>query len=52
MFFSALLGIMAVLAAIWVTYDAKAHNKKLSDGTKVWWIIIAVLFSIITAMVY
>jgi prolipoprotein diacylglyceryltransferase len=47
-----LLGIVAVLAAIWVIYDVLANNKKLSDGMKVLWIICAVLFSIITAIVY
>lgn len=52
MFFSTILGIVAVLAAIWVIYDVITNNKKLSDGMKVVWIVCAVLFSIITAIVY
>ena len=52
MFFGSILGIIAVLAAIWVIYDVIVNNKKLSDGMKVLWIIGAVLFSIITAIVY
>ena len=52
MFFSGILGIVAVLAAIWVIYDVIVNNKKLSDGMKVLWIVCALLFSIITAIVY
>lgn len=52
MFFSTILGIVAVLAAIWVIYDVIVNNKKLSDGMKVLWIILALFFSIITAIVY
>ncbi|MFA6089642.1 MAG: PLDc N-terminal domain-containing protein [Candidatus Woesearchaeota archaeon] len=52
MFFKTILGIMAVLAAIWVIYDVIKNNKKLSDGMKLLWIILAILFNIITAVVY
>ncbi len=52
MFYNTILGILAVLAAVWVIYDVITNNKKLSDGMKVLWIIFAVLFSIITAIVY
>ncbi len=52
MFFSTILGIVAVLAAIWVIYDVIVNNKKLSDGMKVLWIILALLFNIIAAIVY
>lgn len=47
-----LLGILAVIAAVWVIYDVIANNKRLSDGMKVLWIILAILFSIITAIIY
>lgn len=50
--FSTVLGIIAVLAAIWVIYDVIVNNKRLSDGMKLLWILFAVLFSIITAIVY
>jgi uncharacterized membrane protein len=47
-----LLGIVALICAIWVIYDVLANNKGLSTGMKVVWIICALLFSIITAIVY
>ena len=46
------IGVIAVLAAVWVIYDIIVNNKRLSDGMKVLWIACAVLFSIITAIVY
>ncbi|RJQ18201.1 PLDc_N domain-containing protein [Candidatus Woesearchaeota archaeon] len=52
MFFNTILGIVAVLAAVWVIYDVIVHNKKLSDGMKLLWIILAVIFNILTAIVY
>ncbi len=52
MVFGTLLGIIAVLAAIWVIYDVIVHNKGLTDGMKILWIILAVFFNIITAIVY
>ena len=52
MFFGGIIGIIAVLAAIWVIYDVIVNNKRLSDGMKVLWIVCAVLFSIVTAIVY
>ena len=47
-----ILGIIAFIAAIWVIYDVLVNNKRLSDGMKVLWIICAVIFSIITAVIY
>ena len=47
-----ILGIVALICAIWVIYDVLVNNKKLSDGMKVLWIVLAILFSIITAIVY
>lgn len=47
-----IFGIIAVLCAIWVIYDVLAVNKKLKTGMKVLWIVLAVVFSIITAIVY
>ncbi len=52
MLYGSIWGILAVLAAIWVIYDVIKYNKGLSDGMKVLWIVFAVLFSIITAIVY
>lgn len=49
---STILWFICVLCAIWVIYDVLANNKGLSVGMKVLWIILAVVFSIITAIVY
>lgn len=47
-----LIGLVALVCAIWVIYDVLANNKGLTTGMKVVWIVCAVLFSIITAIVY
>jgi prolipoprotein diacylglyceryltransferase len=51
-FWNVLLYIVGILCAIWVIVDVVSKNKKLSTGMKVLWIVLAVLFSIITAIVY
>ena len=45
-------GIIAFACAVWVIYHVWAVNKGLSTGAKIVWTILAVLFSIITAIVY
>jgi predicted outer membrane lipoprotein len=47
-----LLYIIGLACAIWVIYDVWAVNKRLSDTDKVIWTILAVFFSIITAIIY
>ena len=47
-----ILGVVAVLCAVWVIYDVFAKNKSLSTGMKVLWTVLAIVFSIITAIVY
>ena len=47
-----ILGIVALICAIWVIYDVLVNNKGLSTGMKIVWIVCAILFSIITAIVY
>jgi hypothetical protein len=47
-----LVWIVAVLCMVWVIYDVLVKNKSLSVGIKVLWIILAIFFSIITAIVY
>lgn len=47
-----IIGIIALVCAIWVIYDVLANNKGLSTVAKVIWVICALLFSIITAIVY
>jgi cell division protein FtsL len=47
-----LLYIVAVLCAVWVIYDVWANRKSMSTGTKLIWTICALLFSIVTAIIY
>ena len=49
---SGLIGIIALVCAIWVIYDVIVNHKKMETLHKVLWIVAAVLFSIITAIVY
>lgn len=47
-----ILSILGIICAVWVIYDVLVNNKRLSTGLKVVWIILALIFSIITAIVY
>ena len=47
-----IIGIIGLVCAIWVIYDVFTNQKKLNTGKKVLWTIAAVLFSIITAIIY
>ena len=44
--------IIAVVCAIWVIYDIITNQKKMKSSTKVIWVICALLFSVVTAIVY
>lgn len=46
------LWLVGVICAVWVIYDVFANQKKMKDMHKVLWVIAAILFSIITAIVY
>lgn len=47
-----ILGLLGLVAAVWVIYDVFTQNKALSNGMKVVWTVLALLFSLITAIVY
>lgn len=47
-----IIGVIALICAVWVIYDVLANNKRLSDTEKIVWVVCAVLFSILTAIVY
>jgi membrane protein DedA with SNARE-associated domain len=47
-----IIWFIAIICAVLVIYDIIVNNKKLSDGMKILWVVCAVLFSIITAIVY
>lgn len=47
-----IVGIVALICAIWVIYDVWVKQKKMSGGSKIVWTIFAIIFNIITAIVY
>ena len=47
-----LIYVIGLGCAIWVIYDVWAVNKRMSDGDKIIWTILAIFFSIITAIIY
>lgn len=49
--FGTLLWLVALLCAIWVIYDVWTR-KRASMGQKILWTVLAVFFSILTAIVY
>ncbi len=52
LFGNSLIGIIALVCAIWVIYDVWANNKKASSTKKIVWTVLAVLFSILSAIGY
>ena len=44
--------VLALASVIWVIYDVLANQKKMPDGEKILWIIVALLLGIIGAIVY
>jgi len=46
-----LLEVLAVICAIWVIYDIWTNSKK-ETPIKILWTVLALFFSIITAIVY
>ena len=47
MVYGTLLGIVAIICAIWVIYDVLVNNRRLSDGMKIIWIICAVIVGVL-----
>lgn len=47
-----ILGVVALVCAIWVIYDVWAVQKKMSGGSKALWTIAAIFFNILTAIIY
>ena len=52
MVLESLIGIVALICAVWVIYDVWVNSKRKDTGIKVLWTVAAVFFSIITAVVY
>ena len=49
---SGTIGIIGLICAVWVIYDVWAKQKKIDETHKILWTVFAVLFSILTAIVY
>lgn len=49
---NSILYILGVVCMVWVIYDVLANQKRMTTGMKILWIILAILFSIITAVIY
>ena len=47
-----IIGIIALICAIWVIYDVWANQRKMNQGKKLIWTIAAIFFSILTAIIY
>lgn len=47
-----LIVLIGIIAAVWVIYDLWTKNKRLSDTEKLVWTIAAVVFNILTAIIY
>lgn len=47
-----LVGIIALICAVWIIYDVWTNQKKMADGHKILWTIAAIILSILTAIIY
>jgi uncharacterized RDD family membrane protein YckC len=45
-------GLIALASVIWVIYDVMTLNKGLSDVKKIIWIVVALIFGILGAVLY
>ena len=50
--FSWIIGVIALICAVWVIVDILNNQKKMDGTQKIIWVICAILFSILTAIVY
>jgi len=46
------IGLIGLLCAVWVIYDVFAVQRGMKTGEKIVWTILAILFSVLTAIVY
>ncbi len=52
MVFNMIIGIIALVCAIWVIYDVWAKNTRDDTVIKILWTILALVFSIVAAIIY
>ncbi len=44
--------LIGVICAVWVIYDIASFQKKMKKEHKLLWIVAAVVFNVLTAIVY
>lgn len=47
-----IFGIIALVCAVWVIYDIVTYQKRMKDVHKILWIAAAIVFNILTAIIY
>ena len=47
-----LIALLGLAAAVWVIFDVLVNQKRMSTGMKVLWVVLAIFFSLITAILY
>jgi len=47
-----LIWLAGIICAVWVIYDVWSKNTRLNETNKIIWTVFAILFSILTAIVY
>lgn len=47
-----ILWLAGLVCAVWVIYDVWSQNPRLTQTNKILWTIAAILFSILTAIIY
>ncbi|NJE05315.1 hypothetical protein E3E36_04000 [Thermococcus sp. M36] len=50
--FGMVLGILGLIAVVWVIYDVLAKQKRMPDVEKIIWILVAFFLNIIGAIIY
>ena len=52
MIFGGIFGVIAVICGVLVIYDVFTKQKKMKENEKIIWTVCAILFNVITAIVY
>jgi NhaP-type Na+/H+ or K+/H+ antiporter len=46
------IGLISLVCCVWVIYDVWEHQKQMDKSQKILWTVLAVLFNVVTAVVY
>ena len=47
-----IIGLIALILAIWVIYDVVSVQKKMDSGMKILWVVLAIILPIIGPVLY